>query len=139
MKMLVRPLSHFCFGDCGCANFGRYRRRIFLEDLSGLRFQMPILKAHTNNLFWAILWEIEVCSEMRVVGGIVLALRRLQTPAHVLDKNCAPMGPEHFIQYWGWGLETGSYGISRLQFCTRTSGISLGWRVQTSTGVLANS
>ena len=31
-------------------------------------------------------------------------------------KSCTH-GSRNFIQYWGWGLEKGSYGISRLQFC----------------------
>ena len=43
---------------------------------------------------------------------------RLPDPTPVPYKNRAPMGPENLIQYWGWGLEEGSYGISRLQFCT---------------------
>ena len=48
---------------------------------------------------------------------------RLPDPSPVLDKNRALMAHESWvqkmlIQYWGWGLEKGSYGIFRLQFYT---------------------
>ena len=51
-------------------------------------------------------------------GGNCARPTRLPDPSPVLDKIYAPMGPKNFIQYWGWGLEKGSSGISRLQFCT---------------------
>ena len=43
---------------------------------------------------------------------------RLPDPSPVLDKNPAPMGPEILSGTGAGGLEKGSYGISRLQFCT---------------------
>ena len=46
---------------------------------------------------------------------------KLPDPNPVLDKHHASWmihGSRNVIQYWGWGLEKGSYGISRLQFCT---------------------
>ena len=55
---------------------------------------------------------------VRVLGGVVLALRGCQTPAQYW-KQSFTHGSRNFIQYWRWGLEKGSYGIFRLlQFCT---------------------
>ena len=51
-------------------------------------------------------------------GGICDRPMRLPDPSPVLDKNRAPMGPEVLSSTGAGVWEKGSYGISRLQFCT---------------------
>ena len=50
--------------------------------------------------------------------GELCSLYKVARPQPSAGQKSCTHGSRNSIQYWGWGLEKGSYGISRLQFCT---------------------
>ena len=57
-------------------------------------------------IFSREIWEPDFYPVL-VLGRVALPMR-VPNSSPLLDKICAPMGPEIFIQYWGWGLGEGS-------------------------------